>query len=98
MILYIMDIMYNIGRTMLVMNATEVQNNFGKVMNAVGSSDGVEVTKHGEAMAVIISFQEYKKLQEFEDQYWIAQAKKASKKGYLSAEASEDFLEGILQR
>jgi len=81
---------------MLLMNAKEVQNNFGTVMSAV-NKESIGINRYGKTTAVIISYEDYKKFQAFEDEHWAIRAGAAAEEEYLSAKESNEVLDQLLR-
>lgn len=73
--------------------ATEVKNRFGKYLDAA-QTEPVIVEKSGRDAAVLLSYQEYERLQALEDAYWAEQAKEAEADGFLGTEATNRLLRG----
>lgn len=76
-------------------SARDAQRKFGYLLQ-VAISLPVTIEKHGRPVAVILSSEEFNRLQEIEDSYWIERAKKAEKKGYLSTKKSKDLIQEML--
>jgi antitoxin Phd len=72
--------------------AKEAKNAFGRMLDAV-QREPVTIEKHGRAVAVILSLEEYKRLEALDDAYWAARAQQAGEEGdWLGPEASEKWL------
>jgi PHD/YefM family antitoxin component YafN of YafNO toxin-antitoxin module len=56
----------------------------------------VFVEKQGRSMAVILSLEEYQKLNDIKDALWVLKAESAKAEGYLSEEESEKLLSDLL--
>lgn len=75
--------------------ATHAKMHFGKVLeNAL--KEPVVIEKSGRNVAVLISYDEYKRLAELEDKYWLTEAVKAKKEGFIGTDASDALLSEIL--
>ena len=74
--------------------ATHVKTNFGHIMDEAQVSP-VLVEKNGRPYVYILSKKEYDILQAKEDLYWIQQAIKGAKSGFLGVEESKKFLDSI---
>ena len=72
-------------------SATEFKNRLGKYLDA-SRTEPVIIDKIGRKTAVLISYEEYERLVELEDSYWIKRALEAETEGYTGAEASMVFL------
>jgi antitoxin Phd len=71
--------------------ATEVKNRFGEFMDKA-QREPVTVEKTGRSYVVLISHDEYERLQGIEDSYWAEKADNAKKSGYLGTAESMAFL------
>lgn len=63
-------------------SATDLKNRLGQYLDS-SQKEPVIVEKSGRASAVILSFDEYEKLSQYEDYYWGKLAEEAEKSGYL---------------
>ncbi|MEW6594873.1 MAG: type II toxin-antitoxin system Phd/YefM family antitoxin [Thermodesulfobacteriota bacterium] len=71
--------------------ATELKNKLGKYLD-VSRVEPVIVDKTGRKTAVLLSYEEYKRLTELEDAYWAQKALQAEQEGYVGTEKSMAFL------
>ncbi len=71
--------------------ATEVKNRFGEFMEKARHTP-VTVEKTGRKYVVMISHEEFERLQALEDRQWALAAAEAQKSGYLSTEESMELL------
>ena len=78
-----------------IMTAKEAKNKFGQLLSSA-QLNPVEIHKHGSPVAIILSADEYHRLEQIEDNYWLAQAKNAEENGFISYSESEDLLTEIL--
>jgi antitoxin Phd len=76
-------------------SAKEAKDEFGRLMDTA-IKEPVEIQKHGRSVAVLVSLEEYKRLQALEDAWWALEAEKAAKEGYMGTEESEKFLASLL--
>ena len=76
---------------MRTLTATEIRHKFGAVVEGL-KTEPVLVEKSGRPVAVILSYEEYERLQELEDAWWGEQASKAAAEGLLSAEETASWL------
>jgi prevent-host-death family protein len=67
--------------------ATELKNRFGKYLD-ISRVEPVIVEKTGRKTAVLLSYEEYKRLTEMEDAYWAQKALAAEQEGYVGTEKS----------
>lgn len=74
----------------------EAQNHFGNLMS-LAIKEPVVINKYGKPAAVLISHEEYERLEALEDLYWIMKAERAASNGFLSKEESQDVLDKILK-
>ena len=79
---------------MVTVDATTVKNKFGEMLDRA-RTETVQVTKSGRNAVVIISTEEYSRLQGIEDQYWIHLASKAEAGGYISEAESMKLLQKL---
>ncbi|MBU1404954.1 MAG: type II toxin-antitoxin system Phd/YefM family antitoxin [Proteobacteria bacterium] len=73
--------------------ATELKNRLGKYLD-ISRGEPVIVDKTGRKTAVLLSYEEYKRLTEMEDAYWAQKAIGAEQEGYVGTEKSLAFLKG----
>ena len=65
--------------------ATEIKNNFGRYLERA-QREPVTVERSGRPHAVILSYEDYERLQALEDRYWLERAQEGKKSGLLSTE------------
>jgi prevent-host-death family protein len=82
---------------MTTVKATYAKQNFGACI-ADAVKHPVVIEKSGRPAAVIISYEEYQRLNELEEAMWLRRAQAAAAEGYLSAEDSDDFMQKRLTR
>ncbi len=80
---------------MLVATATQAKTQFGKILEEAGR-EPVTIKKSGRDVAVILSFNEYKRVTEIEDKYWLKKAQQAHKEGFIGIKASKKLLDDLL--
>ncbi len=71
--------------------ATEVKNHFGEFMEKARHAP-ITVEKTGRKYVVMMSHEEFERLQAIEDQQWAMAAAEAQKSGYLGTEESMKLL------
>ena len=71
--------------------ATEVKNRFGEYLEKARHQP-VTVEKTGRKYAVIVSYEEYERLQAIEDQQWGMAAAEAEKSGFIGTEEAMKLL------
>ena len=81
---------------MLNISSKEAQNHFGNLMT-LAVKEPVVINKYGKPAAVLISHEEYERLEALEDLYWVMKAEKARSRGFLSKDESQDILDKVLK-
>ena len=71
--------------------ATEVKNRFGEFLDKA-QKEPVMVEKSGRSVAVLLSREDYDRLQAHEDRYWGERALEAEKRGTIGTEETLRFL------
>ena len=71
--------------------ATEVKNRFGEYLEKARHQP-VTVEKTGRKYVVMVSHEEYERLQAIEDQQWAMAAEEAQKSGYIGTEEAMRLL------
>ncbi len=77
---------------MKTINATEVKNRFGAVMD-IALAEPLMVQKSGRSLVVMLSASEYERLMAIEDAYWAARAIKAEGSGFATADEVRKLIE-----
>lgn len=80
---------------MTTLTAREAQNKFGCLIDKA-QKEPVIITRHARPVVVVLSSEDYERLQGYEDEFWAARAREAAKSGFLGASESTAFLEEIL--
>ena len=80
---------------MQIFAAGEAKNSFGKVLDTV-QKESVVIEKKGRAVAVMLSIDEYQRLQNLEDNYWGEKAYQAKQEGYIGNKESSELLMELL--
>ncbi len=76
--------------------ATDIKNRFGEFLDE-SRSEPVVVNRNGRKVAVLMSWDEYKRLRALEDAWWAARAEAAEAEGgYLGPEKSMEALLNLL--
>lgn len=78
-------------------NATSLKNHLGKYLES-SIKEPVIVEKSGRPSAVLISYDEFEKLSQYEDFYWSMLASQAEKGGYLGVEETANRLNKYAKR
>lgn len=71
--------------------AREAKNNFGRMLD-MAQRRPVTIQKKGRNVAVLMSYDEYERLDNLDDTYWGTRVVKAKREGVLSAKKSKEFL------
>lgn len=81
----------------MITNATDLKNNLGKYLeNAI--REPVIVLKSGRESAVLISIELFEKLSEYEDLFWLNQARIAKEEGFLGVRKTTKRLHEMAKR
>ncbi len=73
----------------------KAKDNFGELLDTA-QREPVTIEKRGRAVAVVLSLEEYKRMEATEDAFWAMKARKASEKGFIGNKESEKLIEDIL--
>ncbi|WP_028987362.1 type II toxin-antitoxin system Phd/YefM family antitoxin [Thermicanus aegyptius] len=73
------------------LSATDLRRRFGEVIEDA-KLEPVLIEKGGRPVVVVLSYEDYQRLQDLEDEWWGEQARKAAAEGFLSAEETEAWL------
>lgn len=82
---------------MTTVNATYAKQNFGACI-ADAARKPVVIEKSGRPTVVMISYEEFQRLNALEESIWLQRAVDAASGGYLSADDSEAFMKKRLAR
>jgi len=80
---------------MTTITSKEAQNRFGHLID-MAQREPVIVTRHDRPVAVVLSSEDYKRFEAFEDAIWAERARNAAKSGFVGKEESTSFIERIL--
>jgi antitoxin Phd len=72
--------------------ANDAKNQFGRLLDQ-SRAEPVLVVKHGRPVAVVLSYEEYERVEELERAYWAAKAGAADAEGYLGAAETEALID-----
>ena len=75
--------------------AKDAKNQFGRLLDSA-RGEPVMVVKHGRPVAVLLSYEEYERVETLERAYWADKAGAAEQEGYLGPAESEALLAGRL--
>lgn len=78
-----------------IISSKDAKNQFGQLLTAVQHAP-IEIQKHGNPVAVMLSAAEYKRLEAMEDAFWLQQAAIAKAEGFVGRDASEQLMAEIL--
>lgn len=73
------------------MSASDAKNNFGDLLEDARKNP-ITIERNGRPVAVVISAEEFERMEAMEDAYWGRQAEEAVKEGFLGVEESEKRL------
>ncbi len=76
-------------------SATYAKNNFGELLDNV-SKNPVKIERNGRPVAVVLSYDEFRRIEALEDAWWAKKAEEAIKEGFLGQDESEKFLAEML--
>lgn len=77
------------------MSASDAKNNFGELLEDARKNP-VKIERNGRPVAVVISYEEFERMEALEDAWWAKQAEDVVKDGFLSEDDSEKFLAEML--
>lgn len=80
---------------MRTVSAKEAKDGFGALLDAA-QREPVTITKKGRAVAVVLSKEDYARLEGLEDAQWGRLAEQARKDGFVGPEESEKLLTDLL--
>ena len=80
---------------MKTMTARDARNRFGELLD-VAQREAVTIQKRGRPIAVLVSPQQYARLETMEDADWAARADAASSNGLIGTERSQALLQELL--
>lgn len=72
-------------------SAKEAKDEFGRLLDTA-RQEPVEIKKNGRSVAVLVSAEEYERLEAMEDAWWAKQAEEALKEGTIGEKESEKKL------
>lgn len=79
---------------MSIFGASEAKNEFGRLLDTA-QREKVVIEKKGRPVAVLLSIQEYERLEKAEDQLWLSKAQAAEAEGFLELSETEALLKSI---
>jgi prevent-host-death family protein len=72
--------------------AKDAKNQFGRLLDQ-SRVEPVLVVKHGRPVAVLVSFEEYERVEALERAYWAGKAGAAERDGYLGISETEALID-----
>lgn len=75
--------------------ASEAKNEFGRLLDTA-QREPVTIEKKGRPVAVVLSLEEYERLEALDDAWWAARADEAAEKGFIGPEESEKLMRELL--
>jgi antitoxin Phd len=76
---------------MISVNTTELKNRMGRYLQK-SVTEPVIIEKTHRPLAVLLSYEEYERLTQRDDAFWIEKAKQAEKEGFIGVEESMIFI------
>lgn len=80
---------------MKALAAKDAKNGFGRLLD-MAQREPVTIEKKGRPVAVMLSTEEYERLESLEEQHWANRAAQAEKEGFIGQDESESLLGDIL--
>jgi len=77
--------------------ATELNTKTGECLEKA-QKEPLEIEKNGRVIAVLIAREDYERLSQLENEYWLARVEAAETSGYLGTDATADFFKKMLTR
>ena len=77
------------------LSVSEAKNSFGEILD-LSKREPVCIKEEGLDVAVLLSMEEYERLNELEDQWWAIRAVEAAKNGFIGAEESAALVGHLL--
>jgi prevent-host-death family protein len=81
--------------TMKSMTAADAKQSFGALLDAA-QREPVTITKNGREVAVLLSKEDFERLEALEAAYWGRLAEEAEKEGFIGPEEGEKLLNRLL--
>lgn len=75
--------------------ATNAKTHFGQILEK-SMIEPIVIQKSGRNIAVLMSYDEYERIKQLEDQYWGIRAAQAKKEGFIGTKESEKLLKELL--
>jgi len=78
-----------------VIAAGEAKNCFGRLLD-LAQRKPVTIEKKGRPVVVVMSIEEYERLEELENKFWLEKAEEAEQGGFLGEKESNKLLKELL--
>ncbi len=75
--------------------ASEAKNEFGRLLDTA-QREPVTIEKKGRPVAVVLSLEEYERLEALDDAWWAARADEAAEEGFIGPEEGEKLMRDLL--
>lgn len=75
--------------------ASEAKNQFGRLLDTA-QREPVTIEKKGRPVAVVLSLEEYERLEALDDAWWAARADEAAEEGFIGPEEGEKLMRDLL--
>lgn len=75
--------------------ASEAKNEFGRLLDTA-QREPVTIEKKGRPVAVLLSLEEYQRLEALDDAWWVARAEEAGEEGFIGPEEGEKLMRELL--
>ncbi|MDO8588255.1 MAG: type II toxin-antitoxin system Phd/YefM family antitoxin [Armatimonadota bacterium] len=80
---------------MAKLSSKQAQSRFGELID-VAQHEPVVIERHGRPIAVVLSVQDYERLEAAQDRLWAERAEKALERGFASKEETKKLFEDII--
>src|SRR5215203_2929849 len=80
---------------MKLFTARDAKTNFGQLLDTA-IREPVSITRNGRQVAVVLSAQDFERLEALQDAWWVRLAERNEEEGYLGVEESEAFHRAML--
>ncbi len=80
---------------MKALAAKDAKNGFGRLLD-MAQREPISIEKKGRPVAVVLSTEEYQRLENLEERYWADRAAQVEKEGFIGKDKSESLLSDLL--
>ncbi len=77
--------------------ATELKTKTGECLEKA-QKEPLEIEKNGRVIAVLIAHEDYERLSQLENAYWLARVEAAENSGYVGTDATAAFFKEMLSK